>query len=113
MRALTSTCGMRRAPISRMVAGHISDSVKTARSGCQWSRKRRTARSRSSGTYWWKVARGNRSRTISAEVTVPVVMIERMPCSLMRSISGITAMDSPTLAAWNQTSGPAGRSALA
>ena len=39
MRPLTSASGMSRAELSRIRLGQISDSVKTARSGCQWSRK--------------------------------------------------------------------------
>ncbi len=39
MRALTSASGMPRAELSRIRLGQISDSVNTARSGLQWSRK--------------------------------------------------------------------------
>ena len=108
----TRTWGTRRVPSSRMVIGQISDSAMIARSGFQWSRKRLTAGFRSSGTYWCSTLSPNFSRTRCAEVTVPVVKTTLMPKPAMRRTSGITAFDSPTLAACTQTSGPGGRATL-
>ena len=42
MRPLTSTIGMPRRRVSPIKVGHSSDSIQSARSGRQWSRKRRT-----------------------------------------------------------------------
>ena len=73
MRALISSIGMPRAWVSVSIAGQSSLSVQTARSGRQWSRKRRTQGSTSMGTYWCRQFSGSRSARNCAEVTVPVV----------------------------------------
>ena len=115
MRALISSIGMPRAQVSRSVAGQSSLSVQTAASGRQWSRKLLTQGSTSSVEYWWMQFSGSRSARKCAEVTVPVVtrqVTSGRACSSRRSISRSEAA-SPTLAAWNQTSLPAGRGTLA
>ena len=104
MRPLTSASGMLRAAVSRMSFGQISDSVNTARSGRQWSRKRAAYSGASSGTYWC-TARGPRRRSARpAEVTVPVVSRKLRSGRALpsASISGSTALVSPTLAACTQ-----------
>ena len=65
--------------------------------------------SMSSGTYWWNAPFGRRRTATAALVTVTVVRSTEMPSAAMRATSGITALVSPTLATWIQTSGPAGR----
>ena len=111
MRALTSSIGMPRAWVSQSIAGQSSLSVQTARSGRQWSRKRRTQGSTSIGAYWWMQVSGSRSARNCAEVTVTVVTRQvssgRVCCS--RRKSSISDAASPTLAAWNQASCPSGR----
>ena len=111
MRALMSSIGMPRSQVSQSIAGQISLSVHTATSGRQWSRKRRTHGTTSSGTNWWMQFSGSRSATKCAEVTVTVVTrqvsVGRACCSRRKSSSSDAA--SPTLAAWNQTSWPSGR----
>ena len=89
--------------------GHRSCSTISARSGCQWSRKRRTKRGTSSGTNWWMAPRGSRCSASPLDVTVPVVTSTPTPRARKRSISGSTLESSPTLAACSQTSGPCGR----
>jgi hypothetical protein len=58
---------------------------------------------------WWSAPFGSRFSARAAEVTVPVVASTQKPRPRMRSISGKTAMSSPTLAPWIQISGPDGR----
>ena len=114
-RPLTSAIGMLRADVARISDGQISDSVNTARSGRQWSRKRAAYSGASSGTYWC-TARGPRRRSARpAEVTVPVVSRKLRSGRALpsASITGSTAFVSPTLAACTQHSTPLGRAMVA
>ena len=72
-RPLTRISGMPRSALVRIRFGQRSDSANSARSGCQWSRKRRTKRGASSGTNWWMTPGGSRCSASLAEVTVPDV----------------------------------------
>ncbi len=102
---------MPRLCASLSIAGQSSLSVQTATSGRQWSRKRRTQGSTSTGANWCRQPSGRRSARNCADVTVPVVtrqVISGRACRSRRSISSSDAA-SPTLAAWNQTSRPSGR----
>ena len=104
-RALTRTCGMPTAPSCMIVAGHSSDSTKSASSGRQWSRKRPTKGAMSSGANWWTAPLAAEPlAAILAEVTVTEVKHDG-DAGARRSgrISGITALVSPTLAACTQT----------
>ena len=60
---------------------------------------------------WCSAPGGSRFSASAAEVTVPVVASTQKPRARMRSINGMTAMSSPTLAPWIQISGPGGRCA--
>ena len=102
---------MPRSQVSQSIAGQSSLSVQTATSGRQWSRKRRTHGTTSTGTNWWMQFSGRRSATNWAEVTVTVVTRQvsvGCACCRRRKSSSSDAA-SPTLAAWNQTSCPSGR----
>jgi hypothetical protein len=83
-----------------------------ARSGCQWSKKRSTKRGVSRITNWWMAPLGKRCSARLAEVTVPDVHSTAKSFSQIRSMSGITASSSPTLAPWTHTSGPGGRATV-
>ena len=104
------TSGMPRAARLMTACGHISDSTKIARSGRQWSRNASVHGLQSIGANWWMAPAGSRSAAIFADVTVTVVRTTPSFSARSFRISGRTAMVSPTLAAWSQTSRPAGRS---
>ena len=112
IRALTSAAGAPEAAAASSSAGQISLSTQTQRSGRQWATKRFGARPRSRGANWWRQPSGRRAAISSAEVRVPVVTSTETSGRAARSsaISPSTESDSPTLAAWNQASGPGGRS---
>ncbi len=101
MRALISTAGTARSPISLSRLGQNSDSTHSTRSGRQWSRKRRTQPIRSTGWYWCRTPAGSRLAMMPAEVTVPVVTSSDNPgrSCISRSIRDSMESDSPTLAA--------------
>ena len=107
-----------RAPVARVsasITGQSSLSTKIAAEGRQCARKRDTGAGASSGANWCCVRGGRRRPISSAEVAVPEVMrkFSRGIRSPMREIRVRTERLSPTLAAWNQASGPSGRAALA
>ena len=112
-RALTRISGIAAAASSVMIVGHSSDSTKSARSGRQWRGTARRTAPMSSGANWWMAPVGSRAAATSAEVTVTEVKTTEQPAAVSRSISGRTALVSPTLAAWTQTSRPGGRASVA
>ena len=63
-------------------------------------------------TNWCIAPLGKRCSARLAEVTVPDVHNTAQSFSRIRSMSGITASSSPTLAPWTHTSGPDGRATV-
>ena len=112
-RPLRRIIGTPRSAHARMRLGHRSDSTNNARLGRQWSRKRPTNRGASSGMNWCTAPAGRRCSASAAEVTVPDVTSTAKSLARMRSMRGMTARISPTLAPCSQISGPGGRGRLA
>ena len=69
-------------------------------------------RGESSGTNWWMTLAGIRCSASWADPMVPDVTRTLKSFDTIRSISGMTAAISPTLAPCTQTSGPAGLATL-